>query len=237
MESVRKNKMIIAGGVATYILLTGVSLSLFGETTTKVESVTHKQDKKVTSSVTAVTELASELDSYADATTPVDSSSISKFETIHNDIQSIDEEPAVTPIGSVDSSSLTEKSKKKKKNDKKAEDSDTSDKNEEIPEYYWDGPVLTSFAGIVAGPSGNETYYNLDMSGVISIMQNAGYNYNYWVRDDGVKMYGDYVMVAADLSIRPRGTIIPTSLGLGIVCDTGGFVGWDNTRLDIAVTW
>ena len=101
----------------------------------------------------------------------------------------------------------------------------------------WDGPVLNSFAGIIEGPSGNETYYNLDMSGVVSNMQNLGYNYKYWVRNDGVKMFGDYVMCAANLETRPKGTIIETSLGTGIVCDTGGFVSWDPNRLDIAVTW
>lgn len=104
-------------------------------------------------------------------------------------------------------------------------------------ELLWDGPILNSFAGIIQGPSGSETYYNLEMSGVVSIMKDLGYDYSYWVRDDGVKMYGDYVMCAADLSIKPRGTIIETSLGKGIVCDTGGFVSIDPTRLDIAVTW
>ena len=84
-----------------------------------------------------------------------------------------------------------------------------------VSETSWDGPVLNSFVGIVQGPSGSETYYNLDMSGVVSIMKNLGYDYNYWVRDDGVKMYGDYVMCAADLSIRPKGTILETSLGPG----------------------
>lgn len=106
-----------------------------------------------------------------------------------------------------------------------------------IDEYYWNGPVLDSFTGTILGPSGTETYYNLDMSGVISIMQSLGYDYDYEVREDGVKTYGGYVMCAADLSIRPRGTIVDTSLGKGIVCDTGGFVEWDSTRLDIATDW
>lgn len=101
----------------------------------------------------------------------------------------------------------------------------------------WDGPILNSYNGLISGPSGNETYYNLYMGGVIANMQSLGYDYDYWVRDDGVKMYGDYVMVAADLSIRPKGTIVETSLGEGIVCDTGGFVNWDSTRLDIATAW
>lgn len=104
-------------------------------------------------------------------------------------------------------------------------------------DYTWDGPKLNVQAGIVSGPSGNETFYNLDMSRVVSIMQSMGYDYKYWLREDGVKMYGNYVMVAADLSIRPRGTLIPTSLGMGIVCDTGSFVDWDATRIDIATNW
>lgn len=101
----------------------------------------------------------------------------------------------------------------------------------------WDGPTLNSYNGIISGPSGNETYYNLNMSGVVDNMHSLGYDYEYWVRDDGVKMYGDYVMCAADLSTRPKGTIVETSLGEGIVCDTGGFVSWDPDRLDIATTW
>ena len=116
-----------------------------------------------------------------------------------------------------------------------SEDEDTTSQVESVPS--WDGPVLNPFAGIIQGPSGSETYYNLDMSGVISIMKSLGYDYDYWIRDDGVKMYGDYVMCAADLSIRPKGTILETSLGPGMVCDTGGFVSLDSTRLDIAVNW
>ena len=64
-----------------------------------------------------------------------------------------------------------------------------------------------------------------------------GYDYEYWVRDDGVKMLGDYVMVAANLNLRPRGSLVETSLGTGIVCDTGGFAKKNPTQLDIAVTW
>lgn len=106
--------------------------------------------------------------------------------------------------------------------------------------YYWDGPVLTPQAGVVQGPSGKETYYNLDMSGVVNIMRGLGYDansYPYWVRADGCKMLGEYIIVAADLSIRPRGTILPTSLGMGIVCDTGGFIYSDRYQLDIATSW
>lgn len=104
----------------------------------------------------------------------------------------------------------------------------------------WEGSVLTKRKGVVNGPSGKETYYNLNMAGVVKIMRNAGFTeeeYPYWVREDGVKMLGDYVMVAANLDIRPRGSIVKSSLGDAIVCDTGGFATSNPTQLDIAVTW
>lgn len=105
----------------------------------------------------------------------------------------------------------------------------------EVPD--WDGAVLTASAGRIQGPSGEETYYNLPMDGVISIMKSCGYDYEYSIREDGVKTYGGYVMCAANLDLRPRGSLIQTTLGMGIVCDTGGFAYGNPTQLDIAVTW
>ena len=101
----------------------------------------------------------------------------------------------------------------------------------------WDGAVLTPSAGVVYGPSGKETYYNLNMSGVVDIMRSMGNNDEYWVREDGVKMLGDYVMCAANLSVHPRGSLVESSLGTCIVCDTGGFAASNPNQLDIAVTW
>lgn len=104
----------------------------------------------------------------------------------------------------------------------------------------WSGDVLSKSKGVVYGPSGKETYYNLNMNTVIKAMRNMGYtetDYPYWVREDGVKMLGKYVMVAANYEIRPKGTIIESSLGEAIVCDTGGFVKNNPTQIDIAVTW
>ena len=101
----------------------------------------------------------------------------------------------------------------------------------------WNGSVLTPSAGVNYGPSGKETYYNLDMSGVVSIMRGMGNNDNYWVRSDGAKMLGNYVMVAANLNVHPRGSLVETSLGTGIVCDTGGFAYGNATQLDIATSW
>ena len=101
----------------------------------------------------------------------------------------------------------------------------------------WNGAKLNSVNGTVIGPSGKETYYNMNMSGVVAIMRRMGNNDPYWVRSDGVKMLGNYVMVAAQLSLRPRGSYVPTSLGMGIVCDTGGFAASNPTQLDIATAW
>ena len=101
----------------------------------------------------------------------------------------------------------------------------------------WTGATLNSYSGTVQGPSGKETYYNLNMSNIVRMMHNRGYNYEYWVRSDGVKMLGNYVMVAADLNIRPRGSLVETSLGTGIVCDTGTFIYSNHYQLDIATTW
>ena len=132
-----------------------------------------------------------------------------------------------------------EKPKKEKKND-------TSNKRSRISESRnWrirvnrnrHGEHLTRQSGIFDGPSGKETYYNLPMERVIQYMGALGFHYRYWIREDGVKMYGQYVMCAADLSIRPKGTIVETSLGQAIVCDTGTFVNQNRCQLDIATAW
>ncbi|MDO5133974.1 MAG: ABC transporter substrate-binding protein, partial [Eubacteriales bacterium] len=101
----------------------------------------------------------------------------------------------------------------------------------------WDGPVLSRSKGSVYGPSGKETYYNLNMSGVVNIMRRMGNTDEYWVRDDGCKMLGNYIMCAANLRVHPRGSLVECSLGTCIVCDTGGFASHNANQLDIAVTW
>ena len=78
------------------------------------------------------------------------------------------------------------------------------------------------------------------MQGEVNIKRWQGFSeseYPYWVREDGVKMLGNYVMVAANLDLRPRGSKVPTSLGMGLVCDTGGFARNNRTQLDIATSW
>jgi hypothetical protein len=106
--------------------------------------------------------------------------------------------------------------------------------------HDWEGEKLNPTAGVVLGPAGYESYYNLPMGGVISIMRSMGFSeeeYPYWVREDGAKMLGDYIMVAADHSKYPRGSVVMTSLGQGLVCDTGSFIYSTNRVFDVAVTW
>jgi hypothetical protein len=117
-----------------------------------------------------------------------------------------------------------------------------------------DGSQLTPIGGVNFYFDQKETYYNLDMSELIDAVYygwaywncdregrtNIDYCINcggYWVRDDGVKMFGPYVIIAANLECHPRGSIVPTSKGLAIVLDTGDFAEWSLTWVDIAVDW
>lgn len=114
-----------------------------------------------------------------------------------------------------------------------------------IPEYdstseyvsYEDG-VLTAYKGVNWYNGHKETYYNLDMSGIIYRAKNEwGLEGEYWIREDGAKMFGEYVIVAANLSVHPRCSLVETSLGTGIVLDTGGFAEWNAEQIDIATSW
>lgn len=99
---------------------------------------------------------------------------------------------------------------------------------------------ITAERGGYMGPSGRETYYNLNMNLCVAYMRDLGYDeieYPYWIRDDGAKMLGNYVMCAANWSIRPKGTILETSLGDAIVVDTGDFVLDYPYGVDLAVDW
>ena len=80
-----------------------------------------------------------------------------------------------------------------------------------------------------------EKYYNLSMQKVVKRAQDMGIPCEYWVRDDGVKMFGPWVIVAAHPSVT-RYTRVQTSLGEGIVLDYHT-VKDGKTLLDIATTW
>lgn len=133
--------------------------------------------------------------------------------------------------------------KEKTEADKKAEEAVKKKEEEKklaVVETSYSGGKLSKSRGTIQGPSGKETYYNLNMSGVVSIMRRQGFSeaeYPYNVRADGVKCLGPYVMVAAHLGKRPRGSKVQTSLGTGMVCDTGGFAANNPTQIDIATAW
>ena len=110
----------------------------------------------------------------------------------------------------------------------------------EAQSTVWTGPVLTAQAGTIQGPSGKETYYNLPMQGVVNRMRQLGYdaeNYPYYIREDGAKCLGPYILCAASLEIRPIGTILETSRGKAIVADTGSFARSNPTQIDLAMQW
>lgn len=79
---------------------------------------------------------------------------------------------------------------------------------------------------------GVEHYYYPSFDVIEKVAEYCGFDGSLWVRDDGVVMCGDYVVIAAD---KPYGTVLPTSLGKGIVLDTGWFD--DVNTLDIATVW
>ncbi|MBQ6461477.1 G5 domain-containing protein [Candidatus Saccharibacteria bacterium] len=84
-----------------------------------------------------------------------------------------------------------------------------------------------------------ETYYDLNMSGVmLNAARTCGVEAYYAVREDGVKVDADgYVLVAANLDLYPRCSVVETSLGLGKVYDTGSFAVDNPEQFDIATDW
>lgn len=85
-----------------------------------------------------------------------------------------------------------------------------------------------------SGVTHRETYYDLPMNIVISSCGPGDYK----VRSDGAKVDKDgYILVAADYAIYPKCTIVETSMGLGKVYDTGGFVARYPHGFDLATDW
>jgi hypothetical protein len=95
--------------------------------------------------------------------------------------------------------------------------------------------VLTQASGVNYFDGHKETYYNLPMDMVVQIAHQRGIEGEYWVREDGVKMLGDYVMCATRQDL--YGQVVETSLGMGISVDTGTFAFTNPDQVDIAVNW
>lgn len=96
--------------------------------------------------------------------------------------------------------------------------------------------VLNSYDGVNFYAGHKETYYNLPMHRVLAMAEERGYIGEYWERgSDGCKMYGPYIICAGHKS--RYGEIVNTSLGPGIILDTGIFADVDKAQIDIATTW
>ena len=95
--------------------------------------------------------------------------------------------------------------------------------------------ILTARAGRITFNGHTETWYNMRMTYVCQRAQQIGIQGDYWVRDDGVKMYGPWVIVAANWDIHPYGTVLETSRGYGMVLDT--HTADDKEIIDIATNW
>lgn len=94
--------------------------------------------------------------------------------------------------------------------------------------------VLTAKLGTIQFQGHKETWYDLSMSRVVKRAQDMGIPTEYWVREDGVKMFGPWVIVAAHPS-KIRYTRLQTSLGEGIILDYHTCA--DTELIDIATTW
>ena len=80
-----------------------------------------------------------------------------------------------------------------------------------------------------------ETWYDLNMKRVIE-RADAYYGLSdvYEVREDGVKTYNGFVILATDWNKYPYGSLIETSLGTGIVLDAHTT---ESNVVDIATDW
>lgn len=103
----------------------------------------------------------------------------------------------------------------------------------------WSGVKLSPQLGSIQGPSGKETYYNLPMQGVVNNSHRDGIQGEYWERDDGAKMLGNYILAACDVTgtVRNRYDLVETSLGTAICADTGEFAASNPYQIDISVNW
>ena len=98
--------------------------------------------------------------------------------------------------------------------------------------------ILTARKGVNYFNGQKETWYNLPMT---RVMDNAdkvfGSHHKRWTDERGVKYYGTYIIVAAPYDVHPYGSNVETSLGTGIVLDTGAFAETNKDQIDIATAW
>ena len=95
--------------------------------------------------------------------------------------------------------------------------------------------VLTATLGRIQYGNHTETWYDLSMTNIVERTDaDLGVSGMYSIREDGVKCYGPWVIVASHPSI-PRYSFVETSLGQGIVLDRHEMP--DKDLYDIATDW
>ena len=117
------------------------------------------------------------------------------------------------------------------------------DDSDEYEESYgsWEDFPLWKY-GRISGPSGTETYYNQgEFEDLVYNAYCRGFDpedYPYWIDyETGCRMFGSYIIVAANRDVHPFGSLVQTSLGMGISIDTGSFAYDDPYQIDVAVIW
>lgn len=96
--------------------------------------------------------------------------------------------------------------------------------------------ILTARKGVNYFNGQKETWYNLPMDRVLDRAdKNFGSHHKRWVDERGVKYYGTYIILAG--AKERYGEIVETSLGTGIILDSGAFALENPTAVDVAVTW
>ena len=98
---------------------------------------------------------------------------------------------------------------------------------------------LTAKGGVNYFGEQKETWYNLPMDRIYEKAdQRFGSHHKRWTRSDGCKMYGPFIMCAANWQEHPYGSLVESSLGTCIVLDTGAFATPENLKqIDIATNW
>ena len=96
--------------------------------------------------------------------------------------------------------------------------------------------MLTAKSGVFrnSGTGLTEKYYNLPMQKVVQQAKDMGIPAEYWIREDGVKMFGPWIICASHPS-RTRYSRIQTSLGEAIILDRHTVN--DPDLIDIATAW
>ena len=97
--------------------------------------------------------------------------------------------------------------------------------------------ILTATKGVNYYNGHKETFYNLPMERVTENARKNEIPGAYWLREDGVKMWGHYVIVAAPFDVHPYGSTLECSLGDAVVLDTGEFAQTNKSQIDIATAW